>query len=42
LKIENLIPGMSVRAEIKTGARSLLEYLIAPLSEYMHQSMRER
>jgi len=37
-----LIPGMSVRAEIKTGARSLLEYLIAPLSEYMHQSMRER
>lgn len=37
-----LIPGMAPRAEIKTGDRSLLEYLIAPLSEYMHQRMRER
>jgi len=37
-----LISGMSVRAEIKTGSRSILEFLVAPLSEYMHQSLRER
>ena len=37
-----LFPGMAARAEIKTGDRSLLEYLIAPLSEYMHQRLRER
>jgi HlyD family secretion protein/hemolysin D len=37
-----LMAGMSVRAEIKTGSRSILEFLIAPLSEYLHQSMRER
>ena len=37
-----LMPGMSVRAEIKTGSRSVLEFLIAPLAEYMNQSMKER
>ena len=37
-----LMPGMSVRAEIKTGSRSILEFLIAPLAEYMSQSMKER
>ena len=37
-----LMPGMSVRAEIKTGSRSILEFLMAPLAEYLHQSMRER
>ena len=37
-----LMSGMSVRAEIKTGARSIAEFLMAPLAEYMHQSLRER
>lgn len=37
-----LMSGMSVRAEIKTGSRSILEFLMAPLAEYMHQSLRER
>ncbi len=37
-----LMPGMSVRAEIKTGSRTILEFLIAPLAEYMSQSMKER
>ena len=37
-----LMPGMSVRAEIKTGSRSILEFLIAPLAEYISQSMKER
>lgn len=38
----SLIPGMAVRAEIKTGSRTILEFLMAPLAEYMQQSMRER
>ena len=37
-----LMSGMSVRAEIKTGTRTILEFLVAPLTEYMHQSLRER
>ncbi len=37
-----LMPGMSVRAEIKTGSRSILEFMIAPLAEYMSQSLKER
>ncbi len=37
-----LMAGMSVRAEIKTGSRSIAEFLISPLSEYLHQSLRER
>jgi hemolysin D len=38
----NLAPGMAVTAEIKTGSRSLLEYLLSPLLRYKHDSMRER
>ena len=37
-----LMAGMSVRAEIKTGARSIAEFLMSPLAEYLHQSLRER
>ena len=37
-----LMPGMAVKAEIKTGSRSILGYILSPLSEYMHESMRER
>ena len=37
-----LMAGMSVRAEIKTGSRSIAEFLISPLAEYLHQSLRER
>ena len=37
-----LMSGMSVRAEIKTGSRSIAEFLLSPLVEYLHQSMRER
>lgn len=37
-----LMPGMSVRAEIKTGSRTILEFLLAPLAEYVSQSMKER
>ena len=38
----NLGPGMAVTAEIKTGSRSMLEYLLSPLLRYKHDSLRER
>ena len=38
----NLIPGMTVSAEIKTGKRKLIEYVLAPLMRYRQESVRER
>jgi hemolysin D len=38
----NLLPGMAVTAEIKTGARRIISYLLSPLVRYGHESMRER
>jgi hemolysin D len=38
----NLSPGMAVTAEIKTGRRTIMSYLLSPLSRYRHDSMRER
>ena len=35
-------PGMAVTAEIKTGRRRVIDYLLAPLREYGHDGMRER
>lgn len=35
-------PGMSVTAEIKTGRRRVIEYLLSPLSRYAQESARER
>ena len=37
-----LLPGMSVKAEILTGERRIIEYLLAPLTLYVHDSMKER
>jgi hemolysin D len=37
-----LLPGMTVRAEIKTGERRVLDFLLSPLEEYAHDSLRER
>ena len=37
-----LLPGMSVKAEILTGKRRIIEYLLAPLALYAHDSMKER
>jgi len=41
-KIVNLSPGMAVTVEIKTGSRSILSYLLSPLTRYKHDSLRER
>jgi len=37
-----LSPGMQVTAEIKTGTRRIIEYLLTPLLRYQNESIRER
>ncbi|BAM90834.1 putative HlyD family secretion protein [Bradyrhizobium oligotrophicum S58] len=37
-----LVPGMSVKAEILTGKRRIIDFLLAPLREHVHDAMRER
>ncbi|WP_409764249.1 HlyD family type I secretion periplasmic adaptor subunit [Aestuariivirga sp.] len=37
-----LVPGMAVSAEIKTGKRRILEYLLSPIREVTSESIRER
>jgi hemolysin D len=42
---ENLVdlsPGMAVTAEIKTGSRAVIGYLLSPLLKYRQESLRER
>ena len=41
-RIVSLAPGMAVTAEIKTGSRRLISYLLSPLMKYRQESMRER
>ena len=37
-----LAPGMAVTAEIKTGRRRVLDYLLSPFHRYSHDVLRER
>jgi len=37
-----LTPGMAVTAEIKTGRRRLIAYLLDPVLRYRDESFRER
>jgi hemolysin D len=41
-RLVNLSPGMAVTAEIKTGSRRVISYLLSPLLRYGHESFRER
>ncbi|MEH2544099.1 hemolysin D [Bradyrhizobium sp. AZCC 2262] len=41
-KTVNLSPGMAVTAEIKTGSRRIIGYLMSPLVKYKQESLRER
>lgn len=41
-KTVDLTPGMAVTAEIKTGSRTVLSYLLSPLVRFRDESMRER
>ncbi len=34
--------GMSLNAEIKTGTRRVIEYLLSPLQRYQAEALRER
>jgi hemolysin D len=41
-KLVNLSPGMAVTAEIRTGSRRIISYLLSPLLKYQQESLRER
>jgi hemolysin D len=41
-KMVNLSPGMAVTAEIKTGSRRIISYLLSPLMKYKQEALRER
>lgn len=41
-RMVNLIPGMAVTAEVKTGQRRLIEFFLAPLLRAKNESVRER
>jgi hemolysin D len=38
----NVSPGMAISAEIKTGSRRVIEFLLSPLLRYKQESLRER
>jgi hemolysin D len=38
----NLVPGMAVTVEIKTGERRIVEYFLSPFLRYADEAMRER
>jgi hemolysin D len=41
-KMVRLAPGMNLVAEIKTGRRRVIEYLLSPIHKAGRESMRER
>jgi hemolysin D len=41
-RLIHLAPGMNVTAEIKTGRRSVIDFLISPLKQRVSESARER
>ncbi len=41
-RLVNLSPGMAVTAEIKTGSRHIISYLLSPIKKHVHQALRER
>jgi membrane fusion protein, hemolysin D len=41
-RMVNLVPGMAVTVEIKTGSRTMLSYLLSPLLRYQQEALRER
>jgi hemolysin D len=41
-KMVNLAPGMNLVAEIKTGKRRVIDYLLSPIQKARSESLRER
>ena len=39
---EPLQPGMAITAEIKTGNRSIMDYLLSPIARHTQESLHER
>jgi len=37
-----LLPGMSIKAEIKTGKRRLADFFLSPLKQFDQEIFRER
>jgi hemolysin D len=37
-----ITPGMAASAEIHTGQRRVLDYLLSPIAKYQHEALRER
>ena len=40
--VKQIEPGMTVTAEIKTGERRIISYLLSPFRRYGHEALRER
>ena len=40
--VSQLVPGMAVTAEIKTGQRTVISYLLSPLLRLRQEGLRER
>jgi len=38
----SLTPGMSIRAEVKTDKRKVIDYFLSPLQQYVDESLAER
>lgn len=41
-RMVDVSPGMAISAEIKTGSRRLIEFMLSPLLRYKRESLRER
>jgi hemolysin D len=41
-RLVNLVPGMAVTVEIKTGSRRIIAYLLSPIQKHLHQALKER
>lgn len=41
-RMVNLTAGMAITAEIKTGSRHIISYLLSPVKKHLHQALRER
>ncbi len=39
---EALVPGMAVTAEVRTGRRTIIDYLLSPLARKTSEAMHER
>jgi adhesin transport system membrane fusion protein len=39
---EALLPGMTARADVVLGQRSVMSYLLSPLTRFAHQALREK